>query len=87
MAKQKIKSIYAVGPKMTNTSMCIGVSKKSSISITEINKSLREMMHSGVIEELSNKWLGHYIELIGNEDFALKYYMSQMASSTQFLAR
>lgn len=74
LAKQKIKSIYAVGPKMTNTSMCIGVSKKSSISITEINKSLREMMHSGVIEELSNKWLGHYIELIGIEDFALKYW-------------
>lgn len=74
LAKQGIHSVSAVGPKMTNTSMCIGVSRKSSISIEEVNKNLRELMHNGVVEELSKKWLGHYVELIEFKDFIKEYW-------------
>lgn len=74
LAKQGINSISAVGPKMTNTSMCIGVNKKSSISVTNINENLRELMHNGVVEELSIKWLGYYVESIGFKDFVLEYW-------------
>lgn len=39
-------------------------------------------MHSGVVEELSKKWLGHYVELIEFKDFIKEYwYIGFMAVS------
>lgn len=74
LAKQGVDSISAVGPKMANTTMCIGVSKKSSVPFAEINRNLRRLMNDGTIEELAQKWLGHYVELIEFKDFVREYW-------------
>lgn len=68
LAKLGRHDVKAVGPRLANNSMSIGVSKGRGELRSALNNALRELNRVGVPQALKEKWLGSYVELISLGD-------------------
>lgn len=65
-------SFHAVGPILAGNYLCIGTKKGNTALAGELNSAIIQLKREGVIDELGNKWLGRYVEVISLQDFIEK---------------
>lgn len=64
MAELGDSCIQAVGPTLLNNYVCIGVPKEHTALLEELNTAIIGISADGTLAELSEKWLGHYVNTL-----------------------
>ena len=73
LKEQGIKNIEPTGPILTNYSFCFGVNKNNPELLDKLNSALNSLNESGVMRDLSDKWLGHFVQMLSIKEFIRIY--------------
>jgi diguanylate cyclase (GGDEF)-like protein len=77
LAKLESDEIRIVGPVLASSLLCIGVNENYPDLANRLDSAIKELQDDGTMNSLTEKWLGHYVELIGFGDLA-RIYRSQI---------
>lgn len=81
-AKLNNSSIHAAGPTLAGNYLCIGVNQRNTELIDKLNRAIIQLKKDGVMDELNDKWLGKYVEVISFKDLILAHLTSIAVSVT-----
>ena len=68
-----IKTIEPMGQVLASTTYCFGVSKNKPELSERLNKALRNIYNAGDVNNLTDKWLGYYVQVTSIKDYVMKY--------------
>lgn len=61
--------MQAVGPILAGNYLCIGTKKGNTPLLQELNQAIIRLKRQGLVDQLGQKWLGRYVEVISVKDF------------------
>ena len=82
LKEEKISDINAVGRILTSNSFCYGVSKNQHELLNRLNDAIYKLSSSGTTAQLSQKWLGSYVNFVTIKDYVSMYKIPFLTIST-----
>ena len=77
LANNKVEGIKPVGQILTSNVFCFGVQKNQTELFKSLNSAIEKLYVSGDIHSLTDKWLGHHVNITSLPDF-IKHYPLQI---------
>lgn len=85
IANLENSDMEAVGPVLAGNYLCIGTKKGNTALMEELNQAIIYLKQEGVVDQLGEKWLGRYVEVISISEF-LKQNKTSLLLSAAFLS-
>ena len=79
LVSEGLRQIAPTGQILANNTFCFGVSKDQPELLVELNNAIDTLNYSGKMQEITDKWLGHYIHITSWKEFVEKHPIGLVA--------